>query len=204
MEPPTTLRDEPVGPAWVHLCVDMQRLFWPGTDWGLEWMPRVAPNIVAICERHPARTVFTRFVPAPRPGEGHGTWRRYYRRWASMTIQELGPEFVDLIPELRRFAPPAEVVDKPVYSPWLGSDLHARLRARGTDTLVITGGETDMCVLCTVLGAADHGYRTIVLRDALCSSSDAAHDATLDLFSRRFGQHIEVTTAEDILERLGE
>ena len=198
----STLRDEAIGARFVHVCVDMQRLFGEGTDWALAWMPRVLPCIIRICERSAAHTIFTRFVPARRPGEGHGTWRRYYRRWASMTIEQVGPSQVDLVPELQRFVPPAETIDKRVYSPWLGSSLQQRLQARNCDTLIITGGETDMCVLATVLGAADYGYRTIVVQDALCSASDQAHDAMLELFNTRYGQHIETATVEEILERL--
>jgi nicotinamidase-related amidase len=179
----------------------MQAMFGEGTDWALPWMKRVLPNIVAICERHAADTMFTRFIPARRVGEGVGTWQRYYKRWASMTLEHLGPDMVGLAPELEHFAPPAEIVDKPVYSPWLGSDLNARLRSRNADTLVVTGGETDVCVLSTVLGAVDFGYRTIIVQDALCSSSDEQHDALLDLYSNRYGQHIETVTTAEILER---
>jgi nicotinamidase-related amidase len=118
----TTLGDEPIGPNFVHLCVDMQRLFEPGTDWGLVWMPRVLPGIVSICERTAPQTIFTRFIPARRPGEGPGIWRRYYERWASMTIERIGSDMVELVADLKRFVPPAKTIDKPVYSPWLGSN----------------------------------------------------------------------------------
>jgi nicotinamidase-related amidase len=200
MAPRSTLRDEPLGEGAVHLCVDMQRLFLPGTEWGLDWMPRVLPRVVALAEAAPEATVFTRFIPARCPGEGRGIWARYWTRWASMTLDAIDPATVDLVPEIAHFAPPATVVDKPVYSPWLGSDLHARLQGRGCATVLITGGETDMCVLATVLGAADLGYRAILVSDAVCSKSDAAHDAMLELFSERYGQHVEIGRAEEVLE----
>ena len=142
----------------------MQRLFGPGTDWALPWMPRVLPRIVRLCELGPERTIFTRFIPAQRPGEGQGTWRRYYQHWASMTLEAVGAEMVELMPELARYVPPATTIDKPVYSPWWAPDLHQRLRARDCDTLVVSGGETDMCVLATVLGAVDLGYRAFWCR----------------------------------------
>lgn len=198
----STIRDEALGTRWCHVCVDMQVLFAPGSEWGVAWMPRVLPNIVRLCERSAERTFFTRFIPAPRPGTGQGIWKRYYERWAQMTLEHAGTESIALAPELRRFVPPAELVDKPVYSPWLGSDLHTRLQARGCDTLLVTGGETDMCVLSTVLGAADYGYRTILIRDALCSASDATHDAMLAMFSSRYGQHVETATLEEAIDRL--
>lgn len=200
MKPETgnTWMDEP----WVHLCVDMQRLFWPGTDWGLDWMPRIAPRVVDFCEHHEARTIFTRFIPLRRSTDGVGTWRDYYEKWNAMTLERLDPDLIEIIPELRRFARPEAVVDKAVYSPWLDTDLDARLRARGCASLIVTGGETDMCVLSTVLGAVDPGYRVILAEDALCSSSDTAHDITIDLFRRRFGQHVEIVELERLTHDL--
>jgi nicotinamidase-related amidase len=196
----STLRDKPLPATAVHICVDMQRLFAPGTEWGLAWMPRVLPQIVRICELGPGRTIFTRFIPARRPGEGQGVWRGYYRRWASMTLEAIGEDMVELMPELAVFAPPAETLDKPVYSPWWAADLHRGLRSRNCDTLVVSGGETDMCVLATVLGAVDLGYRTVLVQDALCSSSDESHEAMLELFGNRYGQHVEVATTAEVVE----
>ena len=189
-----------VGENCVHLCVDMQRLFAEKTDWFTPWMERVLPNARRIAEAHPDRTIFTRFIPAQKPGEGEGTWRRYYERWASVTIERLGAEMVELVPDLARLVPPAEVLDKRVYSPWLDNDLHERLRRRRTDTLVVTGGETDVCVLGAVLGAVDRGYRVLVVTDALCSSSDETHDAMLTLYHNRYGQQVETVTADEVLQ----
>ena len=77
--------------------------------------------------------------------------------------------------------------------------LAARLKAENADTLLITGSETDVCVLASVLGAVDCGYRVIVVRDAVCSSSDESHDALLELYHRRFSIQIEVAEAEEII-----
>lgn len=200
MAVPSRLHDVPIPATAVHLCIDMQRLYAGGTPWSYPWMPRVLPLVVALCERQAPRTLFTRFIPAERPGDGHGMWRAYFRRWAKMTLESLGPGMVGLVPELARFAPPAEVVDKHVYSPWVGTSLHDRLRARGTDTLVLTGGESDMCVLAALLGAIDLGYRIILVQDAICSTSDAAHDSMLRLVSDRFGIQVEIGTTEELLE----
>ena len=51
--------------------------------------------------------------------------------------------------------------------------------------MIVTGSETDVCVLATVLGAVDLGYRVIVVRDAVCSSSDEGHDALMTLYHQR-------------------
>jgi nicotinamidase-related amidase len=169
------LRYGPPGETAVHLCVDMQRMFAEGTEWKMPWLDRVLPNILSIT---PPTQNFTRFIPArKKPGQGVGMWRHYYERWGSMTIDQLGAEMIELVPDLAKFVPPARTYDKHVYSPWTGSNLHQQLRSAGSDTVIITGGETDVCVLATMLGAIDWGFRIILVTDALCSSVDETHDA---------------------------
>ena len=192
----------PLGENCAHLCVDMQNLF-VDTDWHTPWMKRVLPVVERIARAKPDRTIFTRFVPAERPGKGEGTWRRYWERWASMTLEALPPNAVDLLPSLGELVPPAEVFDKRTYSPWVEPGLHERLRARGVDTLVVTGAETDVCVLGAVLGAVDLGYRVVVSTDAICSSSDETHDALLTLYRGRYGQQVETVSSDEILRCWG-
>ncbi len=110
------------------------------------------------------------------------------------------PEMVGLVPELAQFVPPARTFDKHVYSPWTGTDLHQQLRRAGVETIIITGGETDVCVLATMLGAIDWGFRTILVTDALCSSADKTHDAMMDVYMNRFAQQVECVTTETILD----
>jgi nicotinamidase-related amidase len=114
----------------------MQRTFAEGTDWKMPWLEHVLPNILSITSTHPEKTIFTRFIPARKPGQGVGMWRHYY-------------------------------------------------------TVIITGGETDVCVLATVLGAIDWGFRVILVTDAICSSADETHDAIMNVYLNRFGEQTE-------------
>jgi len=192
------LADVPLQRA-VHLSVDMQRLFAPGAPWPTPWLPKVLPMIEAIAVRHAARTVFTRFIPPERPEDLPGRWRDYYREWREVTGEYLDPALLDLMPPLAALAPPAAVVDKPVYSAFHRSRLPRLLAERGIDTLVVTGGETDVCVLATVLDGIDAGYRIVLVTDALCSSSDAGHDALMTLFGMRYTTQVVKTTTEELL-----
>ena len=195
---PTAL-DPPLSDRSVHLCVDMQRLFSTDGPWPTPWMDRVLPVIAEIAERYASRTVFTRFIPPMKAEDLPGTWRRYYRRWHEVTRAQLDPRLLELVPPLARLVPPAMILDKPVYSPFMGSSLTRHLHEREADALIVTGAETDVCVLATILGAVDHGFRVIVVADALCSSSDIGHDALLTLYRERFSQQIELTTAENLI-----
>ncbi len=194
------LKRGPVGENAVHMCVDMQRMFTESTAWKMPWLEKVLPQVTAIVEACPERTIFTRFIPAKEPGHGVGMWKHYYKRWACMTIGELGPELVEIVPSLARFIPPAKTFDKNVYSPWTGTKLHEQLRGSGVDTVILTGGETDVCVLATMLGAIDWGFRVILVTDALCSSADETHDAMMNIYRSRFSEQIETVPTELLLD----
>jgi nicotinamidase-related amidase len=192
------LRFGAIGPQSVHLCVDMQRLFAERTAWKMPWMPRVLPQVIKLAAAAPDRTYFTRFVPAEDVSGAAGSWRRYYLRWEEMTLKKLGAEMIELVPELQALVPPAKLLDKRTYSPWLETELHASLKHLNVDTLIVSGGETDVCVLATVLGAVDRGYRVVIATDALCRSSDETHDALLKLYEQRYSEQVEAVTTDII------
>lgn len=189
----------PPGPNAVHLCLDMQKLFSPAGPWPTPWLERVLPVVVQLVAHCPERCVFTRFIPPQQPEQMPGTWQHYYQKWRKVTRAVLEPDLLELLPPLARFVPPAAVFDKAVYSAFAGGGLHQWLSERSVDTLIVTGSETDICVLSTVLAAVDHGYRIIVVQDAICSSSDLTHDALLTLYNTRFDLQIEMATAEQLL-----
>jgi len=73
------------------------------------------------------------------------------------------------------------VVDKHRFSPFLSnsSDLDARLRARGIDTLIVTGTLTNCCCESSARDAVMLDYRVLFASDATAALSDAEHNASL-------------------------
>jgi nicotinamidase-related amidase len=189
----------PLTSRTVHLCIDMQRIFSAEGPWVTPWMDRVLPLVTELAARYPERTVFTRFITPERPEDMPGMWQRYYTRWREATREKLDPRLLELLPPLARLCPPATVIDKTRYSAFAEPLLLAHLQERGADALVVSGSETDVCVLATVLGAVDLGYRVILVRDAVCSSSDEGHDAMLQVYHRRYSEQIETADAETVL-----
>jgi nicotinamidase-related amidase len=188
---------EPITDA-VHLSVDMQNIFARGGVWETPWMERVLPVIVDIASRYAPRTVFTRFITPMNPTDRPGRWRRYFGKWHRATRAELPSSELELVPALQRFVPPARIMDKPAYSAFAESSLAAFLLEKSIRTLVITGAETDVCVLASILDAVDLGFRVVLVEDALCSSSDAGHDALMTLYRTRFSEQIELIKSQEL------
>lgn len=189
----------PLTSRTAHICIDMQRVFSADGPWSTPWLPKVLPQCVALTRHRPDATIFTRFITPATPDDAGGAWRSFYRRWPETTRAHIDPALLELVPELAAFAPPAPIFDKPVYSAFAGRKLVAYLQDRRIDTVILSGAETDVCVLSSALGAVDHGFHVVVAADAVCSFSDEGHDALLKLFSERFSQQIATAETAEIL-----
>ena len=183
----------------VHLCVDMQRLFADPTDWHTPALTEILPQVRAIVAAAPARTVFTRFRPPTGAAAAPGAWAGYYAHWNTMTEDRLVPGAIGLVPSLREFVPPAEMVDKPGYGAFAVGTLEPVLDRIGAGSLIVTGVETDVCVLATVLQAVDRGIPVIVVEDAVASASPQGHAAAMAILSERFPEQVAVTTTNALL-----
>ncbi|KRP91683.1 cysteine hydrolase [Bradyrhizobium yuanmingense] len=184
----------------VHLCIDMQNIFAPDGLWATPWMERVLPTVVSVVARHAERTIFTRFITPLDPEDRPGQWQSYFRRWRQATRRHLPSSALELVPALARFVPPAAMIDKPAYSAFSNPGLASLLVEKNVGTVVISGAETDVCVLSTVLSAVDLGFRIVLVEDALCSSSDVGHDALMTMYRTRFHGQVDLVTAEELAE----
>lgn len=94
-----------------------------------------------------------------------------------------------------RVAPePGDIeVSKLAYSSFHGTDFEQQLRARGIDTLVMTGLTTDCCVDSTTRDAFHRDFHTFVVSDACASFDEALHTGTLNALN----QHTSLLVTTD-------
>lgn len=99
--------------------------------------------------------------------------------------------------------PEDEIVKKYRYSGFLPgtSDLAARLRARGFDTVLITGTVTNVCCESSARDASMLNFRTIMVSDGNAASTQAEHDASLTAFYNIFGDVMDTDMIIAALER---
>ncbi len=110
--------------------------------------------------------------------------------WSSEVIPELDPRPDDYyIPKYR-------------WSAFFETYLDLALRARGIDTVVISGGSTDVGVASTVFAGRDLDYNMIVVNDACATSHDQrVHDMLMELIFPRMSR---VRTTNQVLEMIKE
>ncbi|MGE0260180.1 MAG: isochorismatase family protein [Alphaproteobacteria bacterium] len=96
-----------------------------------------------------------------------------------------------------------EIVKKYRYSGFLPgtSDLSERLRARGFDTVLITGTVTNVCCESSARDANMLNFRTIMVSDGNAALSQAEHDAALTAFYATFGDVMDTDMVIAALDR---
>jgi ureidoacrylate peracid hydrolase len=92
-------------------------------------------------------------------------------------------------------------VEKNRFSAFIqgSSDLDAILRARGIDTVLVTGTVTNTCCESTARDAMMLNYKTVMVSDGNAAKTDDEHNATLGNILRIFG---DVMSTDEIVELL--
>ena len=194
------------------LVVDMQRGFVdPGEAMEVPPARESVPRIRALVDLFRAKgrpVVFTEFVysdaaplligalhpehrragPGAPRGFGHPSSSCHEDDPSVATVHALAPR------------PDELVVRKRWYDAFAGTPLDGALRARGVDTLVVTGTMTDICVLATVVGAFNREYRITVVEDAVTTLWPEIQRATLDIIGRAYGR---ITSTKEVADVVG-
>lgn len=75
-------------------------------------------------------------------------------------------------------------IEKLLFDSFHGTDLDAQLRARGIETVVMTGLSTDCCVDQTARSAFHHGFHVFVASDACAAYEPGLHEGTLTVLNK--------------------
>ncbi|MBA3883684.1 MAG: cysteine hydrolase [Chthoniobacterales bacterium] len=148
----------------VLLLIDMQKGFDDVSQWGVRNNPDLERNNQQLLElwRATGRPVI--FVR-------HDSRSAQSPLWPGQVGNEIKDEVRPLEHE--------PVVGKNVNSAFIGTSLEADLRARGLNTLVITGIRTDHCVSTAARMAGNLGFETFVISDATATFDTRGPDGIL-------------------------
>lgn len=154
-----------MGPATALMIIDLQEAMRAERDAGLPWAnpeaPAVAGRLLAAF-RAAGRPVVHVHHHASDPEDGF-----HPANPLSAPMAEVAPVAGE------------PVVIKTGSSGFIGTGLEALLRGQGIDSLVVVGGEANMCVESTARMAGNLGFRTTVVADALVNFPRRLRDGTL-------------------------
>lgn len=126
--------------------------------------------------------------------------RVFRNRLPALNVLKPDSHWVQVDPAL---APrPGEVVlEKQWASAFFGTDLAARLRVAGADSLVVTGLTTSGCVRATVVDGLQHDLPVVVPREAVGDRNPEAHAANLHDMNAKYADVLSLDEVVALLER---
>ena len=129
----------------------------------------------------------------------HGRAEGHRKRRRSLSPSSKGYE---LFPDLK-VEPQDLIVEKNRYSAFIqgSSNIEEVLRARGLDTLLITGTVTNVCCESTARDAMMRNFKTIMMTDGNAANTDEDHNAALSNFYLTFGDIMSTDFAIGCLTR---
>jgi nicotinamidase-related amidase len=187
--------------------VDLQNVFVEGTPIsppdGRELVARVN-KLAAACRKAGALVVHTAHVTRP-DGSNVGVMGELIPPVAEGMIAK-GSFAASLHKELK-VEPTDIVLEKPRYGAFHGTDLDITLRARGIDSLIVTGIATNVCVETTVREAAMRDFRVFLPSDGTSTvgigsvSREELMRTTFAVLGMAFAQ---VLTVDQMIDKIKE
>jgi len=186
-------REPPKSQKPALIVVDMQRYFLEDGAPAYIGAEEIIPNVQRLLKAFGGMELpifATRYSSAEEDGP--------VERWWNVRLE---PDEIWAVLDPRLSYPEYSVIlDKHLYGTFSGTDIDARLRASGCDSVVICGVMTHLCCETTAREAFHHGYDVYFVADANATSNKEIHLATLRALAHGFAY---VLSAEDMIELLG-
>jgi ureidoacrylate peracid hydrolase len=189
------------------VVVDMQNHFVaPGFPAEVPLSREIVPNINRLARAMRAAGGTVVWIQTTAAG-GLEQWSNYHRHMLTPERRQKRLASLDEAAEGFKLYPALEVlpddlrVKKIKYSAFIAgsSDIDAQLKARGVDSVLITGTATNVCCESSARDAMMLDYRVTMLSDGNATWTDEEHAATLNSFLLFFG---DVMTTDETIAKL--
>ena len=123
---------------------------------------------------------------------------RFVAKVPALSILVKGSGWVKVDDRIRPH-PSEQVVLKKYASAFFDTTLDMDLQGLGVDTVVIAGCTTSGCIRASAIDSMQHGFHTVVVRDAVGDRAQTPHDVNLFDIDAKYG---DVVSSRDVLEYL--
>ncbi len=166
---------------------------------GVEQAAKDAGRLLAACRKAGIPVIHTNVAFTPGGADG-GV---FYQKVKALSLFDQGAD-----PKYQAFAdglepqPGEPVITKQYASGFFGTTMASTLTALGIDTVLIAGLSTSGCVRATALDACQHGFRPMVVREAVGDRDPRVHDANLFDLNAKYADVIGLDEALSYLAGL--
>ena len=149
-------------------------------------------RFLAAAREHGTNIIFVQTIHEPETDSAAWIGRRTDPDARNCLKDTWGAEFTGITP--RGYEP---VVVKHRYSAFVNTRLDSILRTMKTETIIVLGVATNVCVESTSRHGYMLDYHTVFVSDCSAAYDQAAHDMTLQVHRKHFGV---VATAQEIID----
>lgn len=177
-------------PRWGLVVIDLQRDLCHD-ERRAELVAEALPHIVKLVDAfvdHELPVFYTRFELEPDDPQFDRFGDRYCIKGTP------GAELIDEIQPLR-----GEVIAKTKHSAFFATDLDERLQAAGCTGVVLTGLQTQICILTTAADAHHRGFEVVAASDCVVSTRDEVRLEALEWIEKYVGA---VRTSTEVVASL--
>ncbi len=121
----------------------------------------------------------------------------------ALSILIRGSDWVKVDDRIRP-RPSEPVVSKKYASAFFDTRLDMEFRGLGVDTVVMAGCTTSGCIRASAVDAMQHGFRTVVVRDAVGDRAQTPHEVNLFDIDAKYGDVVSSGEVLGYLRGLGE
>jgi len=200
--------DQFLGPSTALLVVDLQNTFMlPPYPTEVPLAREIVPNVNRLAAATRGASGLVVWIQMTHQQDDLRSWSVFYDHVANSTNRSEGLKRMGRGTHGQALydgldVQPADLrVEKSRFSAFIqgSSDLDRQLRARGIDTVIVTGTVTNTCCESTARDAMMLNYKTVMVSDANAAATDDEHNATLANMLRIFG---DVMSTDEVIERL--
>ena len=173
----------------------------PGTGLGGDYSAEVAvtAKLLTECRARGLPVFFTTVAYAPHLRDAG----IFVEKVPALRILVRGSRWVE-VDERIRPRPSERVIEKQYASAFFDTGLELELRGLGVDTVLMTGCTTSGCIRASAIDAMQHGFRTVVVRDAVGDRAAAPHEVNLFDIDAKYGDVVPSREVLRYLRGLGE
>lgn len=125
----------------------------------------------------------------------------FIKKVPSLSVLRKGTPLVEIDERLKPL-PGEHILVKKYASAFFGTSLASTLTAAGVDTVIIAGCTTSGCVRASAVDSCQHGFRTIVVREAVGDRAPQPHEANLFDIDAKYGDVVSLEEALAYLKGL--
>lgn len=200
--------DELAGPSTALLVVDLQNVFMvPPYPTEVPLAREIVPNVNKLAKATRAAGGIVVWIQMTHDESDKQSWSVFYENVSSAAKRVEGLKGLargshgQALYDGLDVEPQDLKVEKSRFSAFIqgSSDLDKLLKARGIDTVLVTGTVTNTCCESTARDAMMLNYKMVMVSDGNAATTDDEHNATLANMLRIFG---DVMSTDEVIGRL--